>query len=886
MVRRATAESLSAATRCVVVGASVYDNGDLRPLPAAAAEAIEIAAALAAPEGLAIPPEHVVCLTGRDATTNAVQEALRNASESSTPHTTLVLYFAGHGVSFDGGGFGLCLRDSAAPPGPESTVSSDFLQRLLADCDARGILCILDCCGGAALAERAPAMFNAVSASDFRILLSASRGAQSSWETAAGSLFSRHLLRALRGEVALTEDVPGCIYFNELYKFLHDSVLEEREARHRSLPIQEPVFAGSYVRDPLLFVHGKLSRAQLVVRMQRYSRDYVRRALLRVVSTLALLLVASAGLYWSYMDQTEHVRLRDDGLQRRQGHPTLQGFGLPRDVWTYDVMRDEIASASPLAGGGTLISRPGRSVVGMIAPNLTEPGRVRWLWLTGERRTAQTLLRQIVDARESRSSADLVRMAQLLGAIADRADLPRLTRLLGETPQAYRRDLARDFVRIGQQPAFQQLMTPATGRPVAGLAAQALTELSDACHPALQASLDEFAAGHAQQGDVPAVYYVTTITGCRMPLALLGRAWPAHQDVVAGALLTAYPEMVARVVESATAKLELAAKGKRPQSDVGSVVSLLTLLPSGRCPAFPDLSWVDPRWRFEVELAVVVARSCTNRTLSLTKVGDTYQLGLEDGATGVVTPIRSLAMAGRDDSEWVDLIHAMDLVPIRGAVEALLICAQAQNESLARAAMIALYDRKEPAPASITRTFETTYQELMIVALAYWATTHRESVLRTIIERLDDGAAGYVPGILSFLELSDAERALILHATASERVSPTRRATLVTMFGAAPDALRSLCSPIPAERHAAKAVVAFRADLDQLRRADIPQECGRSWITEFLGAEAKSRADLSRLLSAGPAALRGLRARMALFYHPTRSDGLRMWLRQGCLSCV
>jgi hypothetical protein len=887
MFGKTTAEHLSASTFCVVVGASECDATELCPLPAAATEGERLAQVLRATDGLAIPPDNIRCLVGQQATTQAVQAALNWVRSAATTDSTVLFYFAGHGIALGNGTFALCLADTVSTSDPATLLTSSWLEVVFRRCPSRGVLFILDCCGGAGMAERAPAMFSAVRQSEFRILLSASRESQSSWETDEGSFFTTFLLRVLSGQVALGEE-RGSIFFNDLYTYLHDSVLEYREINHPRLPLQEPVFAGSYLRDPLLFVHGKLSRARLVVRTRRYSKDYLRRVLLRSAGAVAAIGALAVGSYWTYLDQHEFARLTDTGLEVWHGHPTLQGFGLPRLVWTYDVGREEVSADSPLTSGAALVAAPGDRVVDLLPSQLDEPGLARWMWLTGDREASLILLRRITETLKDLPSPERVRAILMLASFGEKQDADLLLKAMPIVPADYHREVARGIVRLAQAAGFARLLNGDAGDVGQRLTPQAITELRESCTSSLQADFERFGRVYASRNDVPAMFYVATATGCKIPVSVLTAAQPAHMDVVAAHLETAYPGRRQDLIESLTRTLEATAVGRRDQSTVLAQLRLLALSPGGRCPALPHLRWLDRRWGLELHVAEILVRNCKDwRTdVAVTAPGH-YQMRLlapTDDEPRLVVTVSSRSRIG---VSLVDLLELFERTTIPGDTEVLLdILRHSEEEIHCRIAAKVLLARGLRPPPEIQKFFDTTYTPLMTVATVYWATHHREAVIKMIEARLPDPAADFVPGVLAHLSLSNEERRALLQAASSERVSTERRAAVFAFFGEPHDVIDGLCSPDPAVRRATLRNVGFRSDLEELRQIPTPVQCRTTDVARSLTTLSDSRGAVVRFLAAGPIAGRDLRASIALFYYPTDNEGIRTWLRQQCLSCV
>src|SRR5205085_7262469 len=112
----------------------------------------------------------------------------------------VIVYFGGHGIQLDDDSV-LCCHDTD-PGDPKPTgLTRGQLDTCLSGLRTRGVLVILDCCRSAGFAESAPSFFRELQNAEFRILLSASRANQASYELpdGTGTLFSKALLRVLAG---------------------------------------------------------------------------------------------------------------------------------------------------------------------------------------------------------------------------------------------------------------------------------------------------------------------------------------------------------------------------------------------------------------------------------------------------------------------------------------------------------------------------------------------------------------------------------------------------------------------------------------------------------------------------------------------------------------
>ncbi len=422
-MRSADARRFSETMHAVVVGVSSYAGSGLHDLPACAPEAVQVAEALASAHACGVPTEQVHLIAENVASPLAIAGKLAATAEGCRPEDILIFYFAGHGEADETEGF--VLRTVPDDNG-SSRLSRDQIVNAISATAARGVLIILDCCGGAGLAENAPRFLQSLGGHDFRLLLSASRVGQSSWELPdKGSLFTRRLLLALRGDAKVGDS--GQIYFRDLVAYLHAGIAEDAEAQLGNRHAQTPIVAGSLAEDPLLFLHRDLTLAQVRVRTRRITSETLRRRVaLTAGSIVGLVLLAGLG-YWAFLDSHQYLQLRGDNLVLVHGYPGLSGFGLPRDDWTYALGPSDIADVGAVSTATPLLLDRQTSPEKAMLPYLNPNARGAVLWWLGDTGAARAAL---FEAAAKGSAPGLA--PSLLTNIVEPSDANTLANLVGQ----------------------------------------------------------------------------------------------------------------------------------------------------------------------------------------------------------------------------------------------------------------------------------------------------------------------------------------------------------------------------------------------------------------------------------------------------------------------
>jgi hypothetical protein len=179
MREREDARRFSERIHAVVVGVSEYAGSGLADLPACRTEAAQIAGALSLSRTCGVPGSQIHLIPDSEASRARILDTLMTTASKMTSEDVLIFYFAGHGEN-DGDGF--VLRTGPRTTDAQRGLSREDVSAALSTTQARGVLVILDCCGGVGFAENAPEFFFSLGNRDFRLLISASRAGQSSWE--------------------------------------------------------------------------------------------------------------------------------------------------------------------------------------------------------------------------------------------------------------------------------------------------------------------------------------------------------------------------------------------------------------------------------------------------------------------------------------------------------------------------------------------------------------------------------------------------------------------------------------------------------------------------------------------------------------------------------
>lgn len=453
-MERIRATEFGATIRVLSIGVGRFDDPAIEPLGAVEREARELASTLADPDGCAIPADQVKVLTG--VASAEILAALKTASDQCLGDSVLIVYFSGHAFRAETGIY-LCGANAQRVSLRSTSVSSMEIDEALSSCTARGVLVILDCCVSAGFAENAPTFFRHTQGGDFRVLLAASREDQPSWEVGngEGTLFSKYLIGIVRGAIPVGIR-PGEISLTDLVEGIDFHVNEDLRALHPEVPAQEPIVAGSFSRDPVLFFHRGLALAGLTVERDRVSRSLHRRVIRRLVIGGIIAAVFGAFTYLSWLDKHLYATADANIVRIYRGYPGWGGPGFPTLIWEQPMSATAFRSDSPLKTGGTIIAPLDRPIEPLLDQQFNEVAMLSELRRTGKTSEARERLLQMLDRTDlSPESSIFARL--LLADVATADDLPRLRNLLNDSRPEIRTSSIRGLLRIAPKEAFASL---------------------------------------------------------------------------------------------------------------------------------------------------------------------------------------------------------------------------------------------------------------------------------------------------------------------------------------------------------------------------------------------------------------------------------------------
>jgi hypothetical protein len=260
--------------RALVIGVANYAG--VSALPSAILnDASDVASVLVSASHCGYEPSKVKVLLDSTATLSSIRNALKELTQTSQVDDTVVIFFSGHGARFDtatGPTTGLVPVDCDMASLATSVLPEDEFSAALQSIKARRLVVLLDAChsGGAGSFK---SIDNSALGSGFdekalsrlaqgtgRVLMASSRATETSlvFHGARNSLFTQHVLQALRGEGKKQGD--GLIRVFDLFTHVSETVKVVAAAEGES---QHPIFKASDLENNFAIAldHGGVKNA-------------------------------------------------------------------------------------------------------------------------------------------------------------------------------------------------------------------------------------------------------------------------------------------------------------------------------------------------------------------------------------------------------------------------------------------------------------------------------------------------------------------------------------------------------------------------------------------------------------------------------------------------
>jgi hypothetical protein len=234
----------------LLIGVGNYIHPRYANLPATVYDVQAIATILTDPDHCGYPQGKVQTITGEKATAANIRAAIESLAQSTTPQSTIFIYFSGHGGrALENGVWRayLCPREADPDDLAHTAIPGDEFSSLLAAIPAQKMLVILDAChasGSADLKGTDGTMawkaglpddyYEALSQGSGRVVIASSKEDQYSYVREQGdlSLFTWHLREALSGKAAVRGD--GLIHVLDVFHYVNEVVQADEP---RQVPI-------------------------------------------------------------------------------------------------------------------------------------------------------------------------------------------------------------------------------------------------------------------------------------------------------------------------------------------------------------------------------------------------------------------------------------------------------------------------------------------------------------------------------------------------------------------------------------------------------------------------------------------------------------------------
>jgi hypothetical protein len=802
-----------------------------------------------------------------------VIDTLRSHASRLSQDDLLYVYFAGHGLALAGEVF-LATVDADHNRPRETALSSADLDAILSASRARGVLLILDCCGGAGFAENASQFFRTLHHADFRILLSASRASQNSWETpdGKGTVFTQALIALLRGELDSGSE-PDFIYFSEMLQVLQLEMDEQLSLRAAQIARQECVFTGVFSKDPLVFVRRSLSLDNIAVRTTRYSRRYLYQVTRRATIVFAAAIAFAVGCLFTYLDQSRFADVAPDGKIRiLSGVPGIHVLGFPKLRWGLDLPAEYARLDSPLRRKAAIRGPLGQPILPTLFSQLRpEPRALLHYWM-GEPDSARSELEK--PFREGKDELGFWGAPRLYALVAGSEEVPSLLNFA----RNHRRDVrAASLIALLQRDVGSavQLALSHDGLNDFSFQRDILVALQPPCNEASREYLGGIAVSEAGVPNVSNVVDCTLRLGCdlntREVLTLARNCWAEEDFQTLAAFLDGRndPELIRGLVEY----LHSPTSAERR---IGGILLILAVHPIQCEEASRFARSGDPL------IASAAAFAAGRCGVAMQKLP-----GFRSGSIAARTAAAWLGTMDEFDAdtlasaEYSDITRFLDALSVGGgkaaekAARALLVHDDPVVRQRAARNLRELRARPMDAPFLLSDNSSEVQEE----ACAWFLAVDPDGAKAHLLSRLADESIGYIPRLLASVSLADDELRAI--RSALERIDSERTTAAAILASHAPidEVLALLRSPDPETRDAAASTVAGHREFATIVRAMRFPNAYPSRAEAYVNEQFKIRNGLMLELQRVSEAKRNWRIGLILRCREDLSDGVRAWLQ-------
>lgn len=867
-MERIRATEFCAHTHVLSIGVGSFNDPGIEPLTAAEREAQGFASALSNSEGCAIPLAQVKVLSGA-ITSGSILTALKKAASECSENSVLVVYFSGHAFR-DETEIYLCGSDAQKTNLGRTSVSNLEIDEALSSCTARGVLLILDCCVSAGFAERAPTFFRRTQGGDFRILLAASREDQPSWEVGngEGTLFSKYLIDIVNGKIPAGVR-PGEISLTDLVDGIDFHVNEDLRAVHPEVPAQQPIVAGSFSRDPVLFFHRGLALAGLTVERDRVSRTLHRRVIRRVVVGGIVAAVFGLFTYLTWLDKHLYATADSNTVRIFRGYPGWGGPGFPKLIWEEPISATAFRNDSPLKTGGAVIAPLDRPIEPVLNLQFNDVAMLSELQRTGKTSEARERLLPLLDRTDLPPESSI--FAKLLFAdVATPADLPRLRDLLNDPRPEIRTSSIRGMLRIASEEAFASLTDGLSDFQKFDQRAL-INEISFPCPEGGNSYYDAASKAAGFNGVYPTLTDTAVRAGCHISqngLVAMLQFWPVYQL----SDLANYAELFQEIIP--TGGLQQQDLVRRAFFDSGTMCAIETanrrLSESG--PVAHDdaeLLLLGPACKHNERINVAVE---SHGVLKITLIGSPVSLEiLPSIKSDIGTALVPLLEARADSVAFTFLEEVVRSNP----------------DSEMKATALEALDRSRRPIRPDTTLLNSRNLQLRRAAYAALAVVDHGAAFESIRARINDQDLLDWPELVFAVHptLTDLDRVRpFLQGGAREK---ERAASVFAIFGSMEDIRALTADPVYDVRHAVEQYIGANQELLQFKVSGAHETYND--FNSIVSTAQKKRRDLERELGTIPANLRVWRIQQILTWRGNSFDtsfrqvlqpGLKLWLAE------
>lgn len=390
---------------------------------------------------------------------------------------------------------------------------------------------------------------------------------------------------------------------------------EQRETLGANIPAQEPVFAGVYTQDPLLFVHRQLTLQQVKLVTARYSPAYVRRKVRNWILAIAAATYFLITAYYGFLRNSQYASTVGDKIAIFRGYPGFGAPGYPVHLWTLGYGAERLTNRP--AGPGELTWRAplGQPVLPVVDAATRSDFLAARSAHEGKTIEARTMALEIISHPPQHSAEEVLNATLVFCVVATAEDVPYLHALLDSQRSEIRLAAAERLAALDPQyiyPIAERDLPSGEGFPHEDF----IRHARGRCNPPLQHYLDSLLSINSNTPSTKQVIDTALRTGCGLSIASLMNG-VVRPQMWGETDIARFATLQGEAGELGQSLVERLSSGHLDVVRQQSVIGTLASLPAPPCAKGFFAAIKNGPWWVRLEGAYAISRACSGYSLKM-----------------------------------------------------------------------------------------------------------------------------------------------------------------------------------------------------------------------------------------------------------------------------